>query len=329
MFRMKFLLAMLVFSAVPASAQGQWWLFEDRKYYEPLIAGVREPHLSALALAAGEPIEFQISNDDPRMIWDIDVGGELPIAGWESGDSSDPRVPKDGFGLGLWVPIDFHMIEDLSDPSGPIVNNDYRFGVMLKAQYGLAGQQWIAARLHFGHESTHLGDEFSIVGQREFSTTFERVNVSWEYLDLGLLYERFDGDRVSSVRGGITANVKDSYYATDAGSITESARGPVTPSRNRYDPYAGMDVKWEEVYGRWDIYTSVELRWRTIYDYHKATPDAAEDRQASVNFIVGTKINGENKASPFLRFYRGVNPHGQFRNQKSYTEVGLGIRLVR
>jgi hypothetical protein len=257
------------------------------------------------------------------------VGGELPVVGWESEDSKGGRVGRGALGIGLWIPIDFHMIEDLSDRSGPIVNNDYRFGGMLKVQYGLATGQWLSARLHFGHESTHLGDEFSIIGQRQFPTRFERINVSWEYLDLGLLYERLDGERFSSVRCGVTANVKDSYYATDAGSITESPRGPVTPSTNRLDPYVGSDVRWEELIGRWDIYVSGELRWRTIYNYHKRRPDAPEDRQASVNLIVGTKVNGENKASPFLRFYHGVNPHGQLRNQKSYSEMGLGIRLVR
>jgi hypothetical protein len=326
---MRFLVLVFMLWPLPAAAQGQWWSFEDRRYYEPLVAGVREPHLSALFLAAGEPIEFQVSGDDPRMIWDIDVGGELPVVGWESEDSKGGRVGRGAVGIGLWIPLDFHMIEDLSDRSGPIVNNDYRFGGMLKVQYGLAPRQWLAARLHFGHESTHLGDEFSIVGQRQFPTRFERINVSWEYLDLGVLYERFDGERFSSVRCGVTSNVKDSYYATDAGSITESPRGPVTPSTNRFDPYVGSDVRWEELIGRWDIYVSGELRWRTIYDYHKRKPDAPEDRQSSVNLIVGTKINGENKASPFLRFYRGVNPHGQFRNQKDYLEIGLGIRLVR
>jgi len=326
---MRLLVLILMLWPLPAVAHGQRWWFDDRRYYEPLIAGVREPHLSALFLAFGEPIEFQVNDDDPRTIWDIDVGGELPIMGWESEASDGGRVGPRALGVGLWIHLDFHMLEDLSDPSGPIVNNDYRFGGMLKAQYGLTASQWLAARLQVGHESTHLGDEFSIVGQRQFPATFERINVSWEYVDLGVLYERSDGERFSSVRGGVTANLKDSYYATDTGSITESPRGSVTPSKNQFDPYLGGDVNWAELVGGWDIYISGELRWRTIYDYHKQRPGAAEDRQASVNLIVGTKLNGENKASPFLRFYHGVNPHGQFRNQKDYSEMGLGIRLIR
>jgi Protein of unknown function (DUF1207) len=327
---MKCLVLILLLWPLPSGADTKWWSFDDRRYYEPLIAGVREAHLSALFLAAGDPIEFQVSDDDPRMIWDIDVGGELPVVGWESAASESGRLDEHEWGIGLWIPLDFHMVEDLSDRSGPIVNNDYRFGGMLKAQCGIARGQWLSARLHSGHESTHLGDEFSIVGQRQFPTTFERINVSWEYLDLGLLYERLGRGRFYSVRGGVTANVRDSYYETARSSITESRRGPVTPSTNRLDPYAGGEITWDQkLLEKWDIYISGELRWRSIYDYHKRRPDAAEDRQASVNLIVGIKANGENKASPFLRYYHGVNPHGQFRNQKDYSEIGLGIRLVR
>jgi len=136
----------------------------------------------------------------------------------------------------------------------------------------------------------------------------------------------------------MTLPFEDTYYSTSSDSITQSPLGPVTESKNWIDPYAGLEVTWEEVFELrrsvgYDIYLSSELRWRSVYDYHKAGPDAAEDRQTSVNLILGVKENGRGRgigrASPFVRFYNGVNPHGQFRNQKSYTEMGIGLRLVR
>lgn len=334
----KLLLSFACFVLVQtARAETKWWFFEDHPYYEPLIAGVREPHFSALFPARGKKIEFEVSKTGYPMIWDIDVGGELPIFGWQRKKSTDihDRVSSGDFGWGLWIPIDFHMIEDLTDASGPIVNNDYRFGGMLKAQYGLPGEQWISVRVHGGHESTHLGDEFSIVGERQFRSTFERINVSWEYIDVGVLYERTDPQgtrrsRMTSTRFGITANVHGSYYATDPGSITVSARGPVTRSTNRYDPYTGLEFTWgNSPWKNWQTYTSAELRWRSVYDYHKQVPGASEARQASINLIAGIKAAGNYKASPFIRYYHGVNPHGQFRNQKDYSEYGSGVRLVR
>ena len=329
---MKNLVIALVFlvRALSAAAEDSpFWYFDDHHYYDPLIAGVRDPHLSALFLARGKRIAFQVSDDDPRTIWDIDVGGEMPIIGYEHGASSKGRMAKKGLGIGLWIPIDFHMVEDLSDNSGPIVNTDYRFGGMVKVQYGLSATTSVAGRIHFGHESTHLGDEFSIVGQREFPLTFERINVSWEYVDAGVLYENRGTEPHFGFRGGVTANIRGSYYETGPDSVTISPHPPVVPSHNRQDPYAGVDVFWEDL-GKWDLYLSTEVRWRTIYDYHRPSRDTPEDRQASVNIIVGTKFNSaSNAASPFLRFYRGVNPHGQFRNQKNYTEIGLGVRLIR
>ena len=66
-------------------AQGQKrWTFEDRPYYPPLIAGVREPQVSALALAWADRMAFMVSDQSPRRVWDIDLGAELPLAGWES-----------------------------------------------------------------------------------------------------------------------------------------------------------------------------------------------------------------------------------------------------
>lgn len=331
----------LLLSAGSARADGQkWWTFEDRQYYEPLIAGVREAHISALALARADRMSFMVSDKSPRRVWDIDVGAELPLVGWESGSNDQGTVGEGDVGFGIWLPIDFHMIEDFVDESAPVVNNDYRFGLMAKLRRGLANDRAWALRAFVGHESTHLGDEFSIRGQRRFPREFERVNVSWEYLDVGALYELPALGSSWNGRFGATMTLpfQRSYYSTGPGSITQSPQGPVTESTNWVDPYAGLEVTREEVFQTkrnvgYDLYLSAEVRWRSIYDYHKQRPDAAEDRQASLNLILGIKENGRGRAigrvSPFVRFYNGVNPHGQFRNQKSYTEMGIGLRLVR
>ena len=327
-----FVIAILLLSAQAAKAKCNWWVFENRRYYPALIAGVREPHISALALARGDRVAFQLEPDSPRTIWDIDVGAEIPLFGCET---SDVDFPAGAFGVGLWIPIDFHTIEDFRDESAPIVNTDYRFGGMIKVKYGLENGRSLGARLHVGHESTHLGDEFSINAQRRYGPDFERINVSWEYIDLGLMY---DVPRAWNVRAGITATLPfgDSYYLVGDGSVTSSPE-PVTPSENWFDPYAGLEVTWKKLipsehHDGYDGYASAELRWRTVYDYHKDRPGAPEERQASINIIAGVKLAGNDlfgHASPFLRYYRGVNPHGQFRNQRDYVEYGIGLRLVR
>jgi hypothetical protein len=326
-----------VTAASPLSAQ-QFFAFEGRRYFDPLIAGVREPHISAV-IGTSSRMAFQVSTAERRLAWDIDVGAELPLFGWESAAAVSGKVPARATGIGLWFPIDFHMIEDFEDASNPIVNNDYRFGLMLKLQRWLSPTSHLGMRLHVGHESTHLGDEFSILALQHHPATFERINVSWEFLDTSVLYERNFGAGEWSVRAGVTSTLPfgDSYYSTDDNSVTGSPIGIVTESANWLDPHGGFQVQWDELAGdgffsRFAGYGSVELRWRSIYDYHKADAGDRESRRASFNVIAGVKPTGVGDlglTSLFIRLYNGVNPHGQFRNQRDFTFVGFGMRLVR
>lgn len=331
-------LGALLFAATSGpGVAGVWW-FEQRAYHPPLIAGIREAHVSALAYGRSDRFAFQVEADDPRQVWDIDLGHEIPIFGWDAGTPHVARVPAGTWGFGLWIPIDFHMTEDFVDTSNPIINTDYRFGVTAKAQRGIADDVWMSLRVAAGHESTHLGDEFSLAASREFVDTFERINVSWEFLDLSVLGEWHRenpmGASVVSVRIGLTSTLplEDTYYSTDDDSATESALGPVVESRNWIDPYLGVEAEWEGVLGDWGPYASLELRHRSVYDYHRSSEDVSERRQPSANLIVGLKQSTGRRglaiASPFVRIYHGVNPHGQFRNQRDFTVYGLGLRMA-
>lgn len=76
-----------------------------------------------------------------------------------------------------------------------ILDTDHRFGVQLKIQYGLPGSWGARTQTHIGlnfqvcHESTHVGDEFTISAIERYPDTFQRVNVSYEYYDLALSFE--------------------------------------------------------------------------------------------------------------------------------------------
>ena len=75
------------------------------------------------------------------------------------------------------------MIEDFKDDSNPIVDTDYRFGFMTKFQCFCLDTMKLGVRfVPWAHESTHLGDEYTIFAQQ--NPSFERINVShedWEY----------------------------------------------------------------------------------------------------------------------------------------------------
>jgi len=321
--------------------------FRDRGYYDALLAAPRDAQINAIAYGNANEVPFQVEHGR-RWVWDIDLGKELPIISWESTRSARPEVADSAWGIGLWIPIDFHMLEDHKDPSAPILNTDYRFSGMIKVQRGLGrawrgipgllplGKAWWGARIQYGHESTHLGDEYSLRAQSLFPSRFERINVSYEYLDLGTSYlaraRRFD-DFKAQVGVIATAPPNRSYYGTDSASFTVSPIGNVTRSRDWWEFYAGLeyrrktfltgpddDKKWG---GSWGMYGSLDLRHKAIYDYHKANDDLHEERQWSANLVLGLARNPETTAglgrvAPYLRFYYGVNPHGQFRSQKDY-----------
>lgn len=83
-------------------------------------------------------MSFMVSDQSPRRMWDIDVGPELPIIGRESRSDDQGTLPEGAIGFEIWLPIDFHMIEDFVDESSPIVNTDYRFDLMAKLRRGHA-----------------------------------------------------------------------------------------------------------------------------------------------------------------------------------------------
>ena len=173
--------AVALVAMVPTTADGQslnMWTFKDLPYYEPLMAEPRAARMEVTIPAWAK--QFPHSEETgTRFAWQVTLGREAPIIGVRS-ERVDGRVGKGEWGLGVWTPISFHMIEDFKDESAPIVDTDYRFGAMVKFQYGLKEDLWLGIKfVPWAHERTHLGDEYTIIALRQ--PDFERVNPSFEY----------------------------------------------------------------------------------------------------------------------------------------------------
>jgi hypothetical protein len=281
--------------------------------------------------------------------WNIDVGHEFPIFGYQSSTVGQPNgVAAGSWGVGLWFPLSFHMIEDLGkDPSNPILDTDYRFSGMFKAQYGLADfgpftQNHLGFRFQFGHESTHVGDEFTIHATDLFGNQFKRVNVSYEYWDIGFSFEPnwgTDSRQHLKIRGG---NI--GLFNPGKGWYTPQLEHPVDaviPGSNRnIEPYADAEYYFERdstCEGFWNCVgpiVSLDIRDRTIYNYAKLTQNQPEDTEVSTNLMGGLRqirqgpgALGKITPTYYLRYYHGVNPFGQFRNQSNYTLFGFGVHF--
>ena len=321
----------------PASAQGTWGL-DNRNYYEPLIAEIRAANVNVLFWGQSDEFPF-MQNPGRRRIWDIGLGKEIGLFGYET-DSGERGPFRPGrWGVGIWMPISFHMVEDFKDDSSPIINTDYRFSGMIKTQVGVRDGFQLGGRFQFGHESTHLGDEFTLGAQKD--PTFERVNVSYEYWEWGASaeWQRGSGPEHHFIvrGGGIGLLDNDKGFYSDTLLFPEGKT--IFPSKRNYETTVGLEWKMNNlndegkalVGGYWP-FVSVDARHRTVYDYAKASADVREDSQWSFNLLVGLRRAARRnlqKGLPnfYFRFYHGVNPHGQFRNQRSHSMLGFGLHV--
>lgn len=326
-----FVISVLLLTTTPTFAQTYTWWFNDRAYFDPLLAEPRAARTQLIVPAVSEEFEYQEQPGD-RLTWQITLGRELPIWGKESQLLAGDTRPLQGrWGFGVWLPVSFHMIEDFKDESAPIINTDMRFGVMTKTLIGLGGQNKNDYSLGirftpWAHESTHLGDEFSISAERR-RPDFERINISYEYTEYGL---SFESPTLTLRHGGIYPLGKDGYYS---GYLLPAQGGRVVPtSRENFEPSLGFEYRRPSMRTR-KVFMSLDARWRTIYDYSKPNDDVREERQWSYSLMIGLTTLRNTSGVPlkalYFHLYHGVNPHGQFRSQRDYTFFGIGFTFDR
>jgi hypothetical protein len=334
------------------------WLFENRSYFDPAVAEIHAADVSATLLAVSNAFPFT-TRPGNRRVWTISLGKEVPVFGREGRRKGGAETcfpvtgsPQAGCtGWGVWFAIDFHMMEDFRDNSNPIVDTDYRFGGMFKYRHAFTDTQALSLRGYYGHESTHLGDEFSLAAQRNVQANeFQRINVSYQYWEYGVSYDIYamGGSNIFTIRhlGSVLDPLtsKDGYYSTDPLEVNGHT---VTPSKNRYEP--AFEFEWRNVslpglqqaldappgtnvkVSWWRPYVSVDARYRTVFDFAKADPNQADDRQLSTNVIAGyRRLREESKRGEpdfFMRLYYGVNPYGQLRSQRGFFLFGLGLHV--
>ena len=306
-----------------------------------MIAEPRAAIVNLTAVAISDEFPFNLE-PGRRRIWDLSLGKEIPLVGGDLGNRDGVILPAKGeWGWGIWLPVGFHMAEDFKDPSVPILNTDYRFAAMFKSQWGLSDPENLDAplsrigfRFQVGHESTHLGDEFSL-NARNNHTDFLRVNVSYEYWEYGLSFETDPGAHTLIFRhGGIGLLRPDQgFYSNTLLETPDPNRPTIFRSVNNFEPSFGFEWKYNEIVLRaFAPFVSADVRHKAIYDYHKTSASAREDKQFSINLLIGIRQPKENYLPSFnpniyFRFYHGVNPHGQFRSQRDYTLVGVGIQF--
>ena len=329
------------------SLASQHWFLERQNYFEPIAAEPRAARINLTVPILASAVPYA-QKPGKFWGWDVALGAEIPMFGFDSRTDRRRDLQAGEQGFAFLTPVSFHMMEDLGEksaPSAPILNTDYRFGSMVKYGRGLSENWRMAVRVvPIAHESTHLGDEFILAARR--NPNFKRVNVSYEYWETAgaLTGDRCFGLGVLIRLGSLPdevqcrTTVKAGYlrpWGYSNGYYSEDLLAPegatILPSINNGEWHFGFETMPVPTQSKlYRPFVSVDGRFKPVYDYEKTNPSQKEKVQLSWNVLVGfarrgPQITNDVPFNIFLRFYHGVNPHGQFRNQPNFTLIGFGI----
>lgn len=251
-------------------------LIPDGHLFKPLLADPRWAHLSVSYR------NFQTNNFDGRDIASVSLGETIPFYRANFGHSTAQWET----GVQAGVFSDFNLNASSSD----LVNTDFIASLYSSLR---AGQFSAFGRLY--HQSSHLGDEFLL---RKASTKFERVNLSYEGVDLKLSYELPFGVRIYGGGGGLFDKEPSELKRWSAQYGIEF-RSPWRLEFAAMRPVIAADIKnFEE--NNWS--TDVSARAGVEFDNSK---------------VMGRKLQ------LMVEYFNGFTPSGQFYKDK-VEYVGLG-----
>ena len=246
--------------------------------FKPFIADTRWVHFSAAYH------NFVSGSVDGKDVAAVSFGETIPFYRANFGQSAAQWEA----GLQAGVFSDFA----LDAPSADLINTDF-----IVAAYSSMRSGQFSAFSRLYHQSSHLGDEY-LLGQLAANSKFNRVNLSYEGIDLKLSYEFPHGFRLYGGGGGLIDK---------------------TPSALKV----------------WSVQYGVEYRSPWRFDFASMRPIVAVDLKNyqennwSTDVSARAGVEFENlsvlgrKLQILAEFYNGYTPSGQFYKDKvEYIGVG-------
>jgi len=326
MIRSAFCTFLLVLSLCTVEGQdAEHCFFRDSHILKPFLSEIRSTTIKAeLAWINKLDENYYVTDFASRPFIEVHLGTELPIY-YLVNRQKDFKFSTSGF-IGNILLID--MFES---NTAPVINTDYFFGLKTAAIKYIdhpfirnVGFKLVPVF----HESTHLGDEFSIHGYNDLPG-FRRVNVSYEAWEIAAVINDPDTIRSNlfSAKVGLNGlwNPHKGYYTTDS---LETKNQLAPPAEKNYEYYIQLNLQRTKGFlcsDRWMSVLSVEANNRLKFSYDEAIP---ERRNWNINLYLGWKYITENSGHHlgfFFRYYSGIIPNGQFRNTAGYRYAGLSI----
>lgn len=259
------------------------------------------------------------------------------------------------YSLTVTIPFYIHVWMDFFERStAPVIDVDYNFGVpeftfIHRLDKNFLGLKNYVIRLSpFKHECTHMGDELTIYRVKELDLQVNRVNVSYNYTEVGLTLNDPDGslNQNHAVRLGfmlLNISYKTGFYNT----FPQETNIDLTKlSKYKYEwfvqyQYQTNTDKKTNLQGVF----SLEIRNRAKYNYPYYTKQnengtwieqggGGERMTWNANAFVGVRYNNP-KVTKYCRMgiglhgYAGINPYGQFRNMDNFQQFGIALLIER
>ena len=255
--------------ATPSTVTG--WL-PRAALFQPLIADPRWPRFSAT-------LQFYQDDEELGTVGAANFGAALPFYGW--------RALGADWQVGLHAGV--FSIFDLEAESSDLVNSDFFVGLPVSARYGP-----VSAQLRLFHQSSHLGDEFLLRNR------IDRINLSYEAVDLRLSLKPFDWLRLYAGGGAIVSSEPDLAAGIAQAGIEITSPKPIY--RDLLYPVVALDVQSFE-----------ERDWAVNYS-----------ARAGVEFR--SRWLASRRLQVLLEYFNGNSPNGQFFD-RTIEYFGPGVHF--
>jgi len=319
------LLLMTFNSGILFAQQNKFDFFKESDVMLPFLSEIRSTVIKTEFVFLNKLDDnYYVSDYNARPFIEPHLGVDVPFVNISN--------PQNGLKINLSGEIgNILLIDMFEEITAPVVNTDYFFGIRAGAiKYLDKGRiKNIGVKLvPVFHESTHIGDEFSLHGFSEVPG-FKRVNISYEAWEVAAVINDPDTIRSNliSFKAGIQGlwNTKKGYYTTD----TLETKGVIVPGGEKnMEYYFQLNLQRTDGFlcsDRWMNIFSAEARNRVKFSYDINLP---EERKWNYNVYFGWKHLSDNSRRNigfYLRYYNGIIPNGQFRNTDGYNFIALSI----
>ncbi|MCF8362296.1 MAG: DUF1207 domain-containing protein [Prolixibacteraceae bacterium] len=316
----------LFIQAFSLHAQDSEFIFsQSTNTLKPFLSDIRSPLIKAetgfLNKLDGN---YFVKNYNNKPFIESNLGVTIPFVNYHNYQDNFKIISSGYIGNNVLVDL-------FGPPTAAVVNTDYfmgfRTGFLKYTEHPLVKNIGVTLIPLF-HESTHLGDEYSLHGYQKIPG-FKRINLSHESWEMAVVLNDPDTiqGNILSFKAGLQGlwNKADGYYFTDSLEV----KGTEVPkSKNNLEFF--FNINWQRSNGflcseKWTNIFSMEVRNRTQFSYEADIP---EQRTWNYNIYFGwlyNNIKSQRKPGLFLRYYNGIIPHGQLRNTSGYHFIGLSL----